>query len=117
LVGDFVTYTPATNFVGFDAFTFTIDDAWGDAVVVSAVIDVVSGDGPTLNMFPLVYTPAAVRVSFAGIVGRSYSVQRAENPAGPWVTLGTVMVGGDGIGTLLDENPPSTGAFYRTSYP
>ena len=81
------------------------------------VVSVLAGNAPSSNMFPPVYTPSGLLVSFAGIVGRTYSVQRAPAVTGPWVTIGTATVGRNGIGSLEDTNPPSGSAFYRTTFP
>jgi len=61
--------------------------------------------------------PGGFSVSFAGIPGLTYTVQRAPTPSGPWTTLTTVTVGLDGIGTYVDTNPLPGAGFYRTTYP
>jgi hypothetical protein len=68
-------------------------------------------------MLPPVYIPGAVQIRFAGIVGRTYSVQRAPAVTGPWTTIGTATVGPTGIASFNDDNPPPDSAFYRTAYP
>jgi hypothetical protein len=72
---------------------------------------------PSSNMLPPGYTPGGLLVSFAGIVGRTYSVQRAPAVTGPWVSIGAANVGPTGIGSLQDTNPPLGSAFYRTAFP
>jgi len=64
---------------------------------------------------PLTQIPGGFRIGFAGIPGRTYVLQRAESMSGPWITIGPVTVGLDGIGTFEDNNPPAGNAFYRTS--
>ena len=58
-----------------------------------------------------------ISVRFAGFPGQTYSVQRAGSPHGPWTKVGSVTVGGGGVGTFLDTTPAPGNAFYRTSYP
>jgi hypothetical protein len=54
-----------------------------------------------------------LQVSFKGIPGREYEIQRAPNINGPWTTLATVSVGSNGIGFYADTDAPPTKAFYR----
>jgi hypothetical protein len=111
-----ITYTPPTCFTGTDRFSYTVSDGWGGGTATAdVVVDVTSDDATSFNMCPLVCSPGCVVVSFAGIVGRTYSVQRAPSVAGPWTTLGTATVGSNGIATFRDTNPPLGSAFYRTS--
>jgi hypothetical protein len=117
LAGGGVTYTPPTNFVGSDEFTYTVCDGWGGTATGEVAVSVTAGNTPSSNMLPPVYASGAVTVSFAGIVGRTYTVQRAPSVAGPWSALGTATVGSTGIGSLQDTAPLPGSAFYRTSWP
>jgi hypothetical protein len=114
-----VTYTPVNGFVGVDRFSYTVSD--GDSqcgtATANVVVTVTPGTAPGLNMYPPVYTPGGLLVSFGGIVGRTYSVQRAPAVTGPWINIGPATVGPNGIGSFQDTNPPAGGAFYRTTYP
>jgi len=116
LAGDGLTYIPATNFIGSDLFTYMINDGWGGTAAGEIVVTVIEGNTASSNMLPAVYTPGGL-VRFAGIVGRTYSVQRAPAVTGPWVTIGTATVGPAGIGSFEDSNPPPGSAFYRTVFP
>ena len=114
-----VTYTPLSGFAGLDRFSFTVSDGDSQCGTTTAdvVVSVIAGDAPSSNMLPAVYAPGSLQVRFAGILGRSYSVQRALAVAGPWVSIGTATVGPTGIGSFEDTTPPPDGAFYRTAYP
>ena len=81
------------------------------------LVSVQTGTAPSQNMLPPTPTANGVLLSFAGIVGRTYSVQRALTVEGPWVTIGTAAVDVTGLGSLTDTNPPPGDAFYRTVYP
>jgi len=61
--------------------------------------------------------PSGVTISYAGLPGVTYSVQRALTLAGPWTTITTVTAGESGTGRCLDSEPPVDKAFYRISYP
>jgi hypothetical protein len=62
-------------------------------------------------------TPTQVQVRFASIVGTSCTVQRASTLGGGWTTLGSALVGQDGIGTFTDSTPLPQAAFYRVEFP
>jgi hypothetical protein len=55
-----------------------------------------------------------VQVRFAGVPGYAYDVERADNPAGPWIALATTNAPPGGVWLFLDPNPPQPTAFYRT---
>jgi len=68
-------------------------------------------------MLPLVQIPGGYQVSFLGIPNLTYTVQRATNVSGPWITLGPVTAGSTGLATFADTNALPGSAFYRTTYP
>ena len=117
VVGNTVVYTPITDFIGADLFTYTLSDGFGDTTTADVVVNVTANNAQSQNMFMPVYAPGSCVVSFAGIVGRTYSVQRALLATGPWITIGSATVGSTGIVSFEDTNPPSGSAYYRTSYP
>jgi len=117
VAGDMVIYTPMTDFVGPDRFTYALTDGWGGTATADVVVSVALDDTASQNMLTPLCTPGGLLVRFAGIVGRTYSVQRALAVSGPWVTVGTVTVGPTGIGSFEDTDPPPGSALYRTAYP
>lgn len=72
---------------------------------------------PFARLLPPSNGAGGITLHFAGSPGLTYSVQRASTLAGPWITIATVTVADDGVGTSLDSNPPASEAFYRVSYP
>ena len=112
-----ITYAPPASYVGADCFTYTVTNGMGGTASAYVFVSVTSGTGLSANMLPPTYLPGAVAISFAGIVGRTYSLQRAPSVTGPWTTLGAVTVGPSGIGSLQDTNPLPGNAFYRTTWP
>lgn len=118
VIGDgTVTYTPISEFTGSDLFTYTIYDGWGGTAEGNVSVSVIAGNAPSSNMLQPVYSPSGVLINFAGIIGYTYSVQRAPTVTGPWVTIGSAIIASTGFGSLLDSSPPPSSAFYRTSYP
>ena len=94
-----------------------LPDGFGDTATGEVVVSVTTGDAGSQNMFTPLYGPGSCQVRFAGIVGRTYSVQRALVVTGPWTTIGSATVGPTGIVSFEDTDPPPSSAFYRTSYP
>ena len=116
--GSAILYMPVSGFVGADRFCYTVNDGRGGTATASVLVSVLDGNAVSGNMLVPLYTPDGLLVRFAGIVGRTYSVQRALAVTGPWETITTnALVGGAGIGSFLDNNPPPASAFYRTAYP
>jgi hypothetical protein len=111
-----VTYS-AGNAVGSDQFTYTVDDGNGGTASAFVFVQVRSTNTVSGNMFAPVPSGGGFQVSFAGIPGYTYTLQRAPTPTGAWSTIGTVLVGPNGIGSFFDPNPPAGSAFYRTVYP
>jgi hypothetical protein len=101
--------------IGPDRFTFTIDDNHGGTSSAFVFVQVRSRNEISGNMFPPTAQGSGFKVSFAGIPGRTYTVQRAPTPTGPWTPLANVVVNPSGIGTYTDPNPPAGSAFYRTT--
>jgi hypothetical protein len=110
-----VVYTPATNFVGNDLFTYTVSDGRGGSATGSVLVTVTSENDPTLNRIGgLTVTQNGVAISFAGIPGYSYTVERTSDLA-TWTTIGTFTVPDNGIAVYTDTYPPQNQAFYRTA--
>jgi hypothetical protein len=114
---DQITYKPVSGSVGADRFSYSVSDAMGLSASAYVFVQVRATNQISGNMLPLSAISGGYLVSFAGIPGRTYSVQRATTVTGPWVTIATVTVGPDGIGSFQDTNPPEDAAFYRTTYP
>ena len=112
-----ITYTPMTGYIGADRIGYTIGNGQGGSASAFVFVQVLATNQPSGNMLPLSAIPGGCLVSFAGIPGRTYTVQRAPSLFGPWTTLATVTVESSGIGTYSDTSPPAGSAFYRTSYP
>ena len=111
-----IIYTPAADFVGTDLFTYTVSDGKGGLGSASIVVQVMSENDPALHRIgSLTVTPSGVTISFAGIPGYSYSVERAATIAGPWTVIGSFTVPDGGIAYYTDTQPLPGQGFYRTS--
>jgi hypothetical protein len=56
-------------------------------------------------------------ISFTGMPGLSYSVQRSSAAAGPFSFIGAASVNPNSLAEFIDLTPPGATAFYRVSYP
>ena len=115
--GGAVSYTPVAGFIGADRFTYAVGDGRGGTASAFVLVQVLSEGTISGNMLPLTTTANGYLVSFAGIPGRTYTLQRAPTVTGPWTTLTTVTAGPSGIGSYEDTSPPPASAYYRTVYP
>jgi hypothetical protein len=112
-----ITYTPPSGFIGSDQFGYTISDGRGGFGAGVISVQVRAGNVPSGNMFPPIPIAGGFQVSFLGIAGRTYSIQRATNLSGPWIFLASVQTGSNGLGIFADTNAPPVSALYRTTYP
>jgi len=112
-----ITYTPPNNFIGSDSFSYSVSDGRGGSGSALVIVQVRSADDMSGNLLPLISITGGFSVSFAGIPGRTYTLQRAESVTGPWTNLISVLVGPNGLGTYDDTNSPPPIAFYRTVFP
>lgn len=58
-----------------------------------------------------------VQINFTGSGSTTYSILRAPAVTGPWTSVGTATVGGDGRATFTDATPLPDGGFYRVVHP
>jgi hypothetical protein len=114
-----VSYTPPTDFVGTDSYTFTVSDGNGGTAVGTVTVTVTANSGLSPNVVSdPTYSSGTFRVTFAGIPNYEYTVQYAESSSGPWHYLKKATAGTDGQFEVVDEPLPETPArYYRTVYP
>ena len=111
-----IIYTSATNFIGNDLFTYTISDGLGGFATGSVFVQVTSSSAPSFNKIgTLNITSGGVVVTFAGVPGYTYTLERSTSLSQPdWTAIGTFVVGDNGIANYTDTNPPQGAAYYRT---
>lgn len=115
----FIYYTPpATNGNVTDSFTYTVSDefyATADGMVVLTVPE----SPPTGQVISIEPTNGIVQITFSGIPGQLYLIQRATNMIEPvyWVTLTNIVADPYGRFGYTDTAPPPGAAFYRAVAP
>lgn len=113
LSGSLVIYTPPPNFVGIDAWTYTVTDGTSSAQGTVRVT-VTSANAHTPNAISIVANRGANFLQFAGIPGTTYRVEGATDVFGPWQDLsGPIQADATGLILFNHQNPPER-QFYRT---
>jgi uncharacterized repeat protein (TIGR03803 family) len=112
-----ITYTPPSGYLGVDAFTYNISDSQGRSGTGRVFVQVLATNQISTNSLLLSPIWGSYVLSFGGVPGRTYTVQRAPTATGPWLTLAPVTAVPQGFGTWADSRPPAAAAFYRISYP
>lgn len=119
--GSTIIYTPPSGFSGADSFPVTLTDTTGAST--TGIVTVTAGSasasstgGQGVNPPTIVMSGGTAIVTFQGIPGRSYLVQRSSDLAN-WATQTTVVAGTNGTVSYTDTNPPSPSAFYRIYQP
>lgn len=124
LVAGTVTYTPPSNFVGNDTFTYLLMDNPGATAVGTVMVTVGYGGAAPMNIVagPLVDNGQFV-VRFAGIPGLTYTIETSTTLNAGWTKATNLTAPetdtGLGIGVFEFREPAtSDGArYYRTVYP
>jgi hypothetical protein len=121
LLADSIRYMPPNNFSGADTFTVVLTDEGGASATGTVTVIVgqapnaggIGSNPPKLTVLP----DGKVGISFQGIPGRSYTVQRSTGGLGDWQTIATITADAAGRIAFTDESPPPGSAFYRLGLP
>jgi hypothetical protein len=88
------------------------------------IFDVGADSQPVANWFYLGHSEllglphlTEVRLTFTGIIGQSYFIQRAPAVTGPWSYLATVTPTLERLIEYIDVARPLSAGFYRTATP
>jgi hypothetical protein len=118
---DSLLYTPAAGRFGADSFGVTISDGRGGTVTgtVTTTIGQAPGAGGIGSNSPVLATlpDGKIGISFQGIPGRTYTVQRSAGGLDDWVTLAIITADAAGRVSFTDESPPPGSGFYRLGVP
>jgi subtilisin-like proprotein convertase family protein len=114
-----ITYTPVANFIGTDAFTYTVNDGRGGTASAMVIVQVSSASALTPNITGMTFTaPGTFTMRFAGIPGFTYHIERTGSLSSPnWTDIASMTAPEDGQVVFTDSNAPSGSAYYRTAAP
>ena len=119
LSGANITYSPAADYAGSDAFTYTISDGHGGTAVGTVAVTVSTSSPGSPNAGGIVADGAKFKLTFQGVGNRTYRVQYATRLTPPdWQDLGTVQASRTGL-VLYEDTPPSgaSARYYRIVHP
>ncbi|MCX6896644.1 MAG: hypothetical protein NTZ16_14365 [Verrucomicrobia bacterium] len=104
-----------------DSFTYTIASAAGCTAIGTVTIHVASVHGPDGTIASVTGSgPYIATMTFHGVLGLHYHVQRATDLSGGgnWATQAEVIADAStGVINYADNDAPSGGAYYRLIYP
>jgi hypothetical protein len=118
--GGYVLYLPAPGFTNVDSFTFVISNSIGQTATGTVNVQLISDNAQSQNITSIAQEPALggglqTRVSFAGIPGRSYTIQSTEILApATWQTRTNLNADTLGRFDFVDLPPLPPQRFYRT---
>jgi hypothetical protein len=107
-----LNYTPPASFIGTDSFEIELTGSQGGTLRATVTVTVTADASAGLNQTEIRLRDGMVDLTFRGIPGRSYTVQRSTNLL-TWTTLATVVAGADGRIAFTDPSPPQPSAYYR----
>ena len=96
-----------------DQFTYTVNDGFGgmSSGLVNVVLSNSSVFGPTGPVIGV--TNGATTLTYTGIPGYSYSINRTTNLLGGWTIIWTTNMPSGGVFQFTDPNPPQSQAYYQ----
>jgi len=112
---DTVNYTPAASFTGTDSFDVEFVGSLGGTLRASIVVTVIDNLSVGRNLTELRLRDGMVDLTFRGVPGRSYIIQRSTDLAS-WTTIARVTAAADGRIDFTDDSPPQPSGYYRTQY-
>jgi hypothetical protein len=107
-----LNYTPPASFTGTDSFEIELTGSQGGTLRATVTVTVTADASAGLNQTEIRLRDGMVDLTFRGIPGRSYTVQRSTNLL-TWTTLATVVAGADGRIAFTDPSPPQPSGYYR----
>ncbi|PWU15929.1 MAG: hypothetical protein C5B50_14565 [Verrucomicrobia bacterium] len=110
---NYIYYSPPAGNLASDTIAYSVSNGHGGLASAAITINFIAPGGLAQS---IAYAAGGVSVTFAGIPGQGYDVQRADdsnftvNP----VTLLTTNAPAAGIFSITDPSPPNPTGFYRT---
>ena len=97
-----------------DQFTYTVSDGFlgTNSGLVNVVISTNSVFGTASPIITANNTGGPTTITYSGIPGYSYSVNRSTNLLSGWTTVWTTNMPAGGTFQYIDSNPPQPAAYY-----
>jgi hypothetical protein len=113
LNGTTITYTPVADFVGADAFTYTLADNVGGSVTGTVNVRVKAiNAGSIISLLDVTSDPGHVILTASGIPNTTYKVQASDDLT-TWLQIGTAGTASNGVLIYTDTNPNYPSRYYR----
>jgi Bacterial Ig domain len=108
LSSNFVDYTPATNYIGNDQFTYTLTDSHNAQSLGTVRVNVVALSTPPSNHISIAIVPTGRFILFTGAPNQGGIVEYANTLTGPWYYLSpTITAGASGVIEYNDLTAPA----------
>jgi subtilisin-like proprotein convertase family protein len=117
--GNWIHYTPSSEFTSADSFTYEISDSRGARVTGTVTVAIKADDGPAMNLTIADLGNRSFRLRFDGVPLRAYTIHYSDSMEPPaWQPLTNIAASAFGIFECTNAVPEGvTQRFYRSSYP
>ena len=114
-----ITYTPPHNYVGSDAFTYTLSDDRGGTAQATVAVTVTDNRAPSITGWSHDSAHQTLIINFTGLPGLTYRILFTESLSAPvdWQPAGTLTAGPNGQFSVTNTIPLTHNGFYRSVYP
>ncbi|HAV61912.1 MAG TPA: hypothetical protein DCY13_06065, partial [Verrucomicrobiales bacterium] len=111
----FVLYSVPPDGNVTDRFSYTVSDGVGSTVGEVEITVAADPTGTNFNVVACALVAGKPTMTFAGVPGHSYVVQRTQDLTGTpvWTDLWTTNAPAAGLFHFVDDNPPAGDLFYR----
>ncbi|MFT5496138.1 MAG: subtilisin-like proprotein convertase family protein [Kiritimatiellia bacterium] len=118
--GGFIFYQPMPGNVISDTFPVIVSEAGGGSTIYLVTVTTANDIGLSQNTVSMTVAGSTATLKYAGIPGRSYTFQFAENTLPTpltWNSAGPIVCNPDGFFTVVHTIVYPSGELYRTTYP
>ena len=115
-VSGLVTYTAPSTFRDTDFFMYQVASPCGGLTNITVTVSM-APEAPSANIVigPVVTPRNTIYTRFAGIPGKTYRIESATQPSGPWAQVGVRLAARNGLFVYEESFTPPVPAtpFYR----
>ena len=108
----------AGNFIGaLDEVVVYGRELSGAEVSSLFAVGLTAAVAPQISLRSPLFVAGNLGFAVTGSAGTTVNFQRAPSLTGPWTSIGTALLGTNGLGVFQDTNPPAASGFYRVVQP